>query len=162
MTTSVKKPVFQLDPAMSPVVRVTYRDTDRMGHAYYANYLVWFEIGRTELLRQVGQTYREWEDEHGVFLPVVACWADYLRGARYDDLVRVQTSIMAINRASVTFHYELYRHPDGELLATGGTRHPFVTKDGRIARVAHQLLPAFFPESPGKSSSASGQSERTG
>ncbi|MCX7717058.1 MAG: acyl-CoA thioesterase [Candidatus Sumerlaeaceae bacterium] len=125
-------------------VRVTYRDTDRMGHVYYANYLVWFEIGRTEMLRDLGMTYREWEDTHGVYLPVASCWIDYHKGALYDDVVRIETRIAALTRASITFEYRLLNDATGELLATGGTRHPFLSKDGRVLRVANKILPGLF------------------
>jgi len=125
-------------------VRVTYRDTDRMGHVYYANYLVWFEIGRTEMLRDLGMTYREWEDVHGIFLPVASCWIDYHKGALYDDVVRIETRISVLTRASITFEYRLVHDTAGDLLATGGTRHPFLSKDGRVVRVAHKVLPDLF------------------
>ena len=131
-------------------VRVTYRDTDRMGHAYYANYLVWFEIGRTDLLRADGQTYREWEEKHGVYLPVKSCWVDYLRSAQYDDMLRIETRVSSINRASITFEYGIYRDSDGELLATGGTRHALVDIGGRIVRAADRLLPHYFADKHGQ------------
>jgi acyl-CoA thioester hydrolase len=128
----------------APRVRVTYHDTDQMGHVYYANYLVWFEIGRNELLRSMGQTYREWEKVHGVFLPVSSCWVDYKRPARYDDLVRVETSVSEITKASITFHYKVLLDDTNELLATGGTRHAFVNGEGKVARVADKMLPQLF------------------
>ena len=128
----------------APRVRVTYRDTDQMGHAYYANYLVWFEIGRTELLRFMGRRYRDWERQ-GVHLPVASCWIDYKRGALYDDVVRIEPRVTAISRASITFEYDIVDDETGQLLATGGTKHPFVSDDRRIARVAAQMLPELFP-----------------
>ena len=106
------------------LVRVTYRDTDKMGHAYYANYLVWFEIGRTELLRSMGRSYRQWEDEEGVFLPVSACWVDYKKGARYDEMVRIRVTIGQLTRATIEFRYTLTNDATGELLATGGDASP--------------------------------------
>lgn len=126
-------------------VRVSYRDTDRMGHVYYANYLVWFEIGRTELLRRIGQTYKQWEEEHGVYLPVSSCKIDYRRSAMYDDLVTIRARASSMTRASVTFHYEIFRAGTSELLAAGETRHALVSADGRILRVAQRLLPQCFP-----------------
>ncbi len=136
-----QKPLLQLAGDAAPLVRVTYRDTDRMGAVYYANYLVWFEIGRVELLRSIGQSYKDWEDVHGVFLPVADCHVEYKRSARYDDLVRIETAVTRLTEASITFHYRILRMPEGELLAVGSTRHPFVAKDGRIVRVASKLLP---------------------
>lgn len=134
--------VFELRGNAAPRVRVTYRDTDRMGAAYYANYLVWFEIGRVELLRSLGQSYKDWEDVHGIFLPVAECHVEYKRSARYDDLLRIETTVTRLTEASITFHYEIYRDLDNKKLAIGYTRHPFVDKNGRIVRVASKLLGA--------------------
>ena len=125
-------------------VRVLYRDTDQMGHAYYGNYLTWFEVGRVELLREMGQCYRQWEEEHGIFLPVKSCAVEYWRGAKYDEIVRIETHIHELTQASVTFHYRLFAGDTDELLAAGHTRHAFVTGEGRVARVAHRLLPECF------------------
>ncbi len=134
-------PLFALADDAAPTVRVTYRDTDRMGAAYYANYLVWFEIGRVELLRSLGQSYKDWEDVHGVMLPVVECHVEYKRRAEYDDLLRICTYVTRLTEASITFTYEVIRVTDNVLLARGHTRHPFVDKSGRVVRVASRLLP---------------------
>ncbi|MCX7626753.1 MAG: acyl-CoA thioesterase [Candidatus Sumerlaeaceae bacterium] len=132
--------IFELCGDAAPHVRVTYRDTDRMGAAYYANYLVWFEIGRVELLRSLGQSYKDWEDIHGILLPVAECHVEYKRPAHYDDLLRIETRVSRLTEASITFHYEICRVSDNEVLAVGFTRHPFVDKKGRIVRVASKLL----------------------
>jgi acyl-CoA thioester hydrolase len=92
----------------------------------------------------MGRRYREWEDKHGIFLPVRSCWADYVKSARYDDLVTVRTSVSDISKASITFFYEILLSETGDLLATGGTRHAFITRDGRITRSAMALLPELF------------------
>jgi acyl-CoA thioester hydrolase len=128
----------------SPRLRVTYHDTDQMGHAYYGRYMMWFEVGRTELLRVLGMCYRDWEETHGVFLPVTHCWCDYKRGARYDDVVRIDTAVTQLSRATISFHYEVHNDATGQLLAVGGTRHAFVGRDGRIVRVADKLLPQLL------------------
>ena len=122
--------------------RVTYANTDRMGHAYYANYLTWFEMGRVELLRFLGQNYRDWEDQSDVFLPVKRCAVEYLRPAAFDDQIQVETVMTRLTRASVYFHYRVLRGDD--VLAIGSSEHPFVNKEGRIVRVADKLLPQFF------------------
>ena len=132
----------------APRLRVTYHDTDQMGHAYYARYMVWFEVGRTELLRIIGMRYREWEETHGVFLPVTHCWCEYKRGARYDDMVRIETAVTQISRATISFHYEVFNDETGQLLAFGATRHAFVDREGRIVRVADKLLPELFAATP--------------
>jgi len=128
----------------APLVRVTYAQTDRMGFAYYANYFVWFEIGRMELLRSLGQSYREWEDVHGVYLPVAECHCEYRHSAHYDDLLRIETTIAALSKASITFAYQVVRETDGLVLAQGITRHPFVNRDGKVVRIADKLLPHCF------------------
>jgi len=115
------------------VIRVTYRDTDQMGVVYYANYLVWFEMGRTELLRQTGHTYRQLE-ERGVILPVARCECDYKKPARYDDLVRIQTSILRLTDVSIVFQYRVLRDETGELLARGITKHAMIDREGRLVR----------------------------
>lgn len=134
-------------------IRVTYRDTDRMGHVYYANYLLWFEIGRTELLRGCGDSYREWEDKHGVFLPVSSCGVQYHRSAMYDDLIVVRTHVTRITKASIDFRYDVLRIPDRTLLATGSTRHALISRDGRIVRLADRLLPDLWANRPASNDS---------
>ena len=129
----------------TPPIRVTYRDTDRMGYVYYAQYLVWFEMGRTELLRSLGSAYKTWEDEHGVFLPVRDASIQYRQPAVYDDEVAVETRLTRITKVSVSFDYTVIRTRDNQVLATGATSHPFVNSSGTICRVGDKLLPQFFP-----------------
>ncbi|MBX7247270.1 MAG: acyl-CoA thioesterase [Candidatus Sumerlaeaceae bacterium] len=125
--------------------RVTYRETDPMGHAYYGNYLEWFEIGRTEMLRSLGRAYRDWEQTHGVWLPVTSCWVDYKAPTRYDDLVTVETQVSMVTRASIAFYYTVRVEGSGNTAAVGETLHVFTTPDRKIARVADKLLPELFP-----------------
>lgn len=125
-------------------IRVTYRDTDRMGYAYHSQYLVWFEIGRTELLRSLGTAYIHWEEHEGVYLPVRSAQVQYRVPAKYDDLVMIHTDMVRITRASVTFQYRITRDGSHELLAEGSTVHAFVDNKGLIIRVADRLLPQFF------------------
>lgn len=124
--------------------RVTYADTDRMNHAYHANYLVWFEVGRVELLRSLGQRYRDWEDKQGIFLPVRRCNVEYLQAALYDDLLVVETTITKISRATIHFAYRLLRSGENVVLAVAETHHVFMSDGGKILRVADKLLPQFF------------------
>ncbi|HXF94990.1 MAG TPA: thioesterase family protein, partial [Gemmatimonadales bacterium] len=100
--------------------RVTYAETDQMGVVYHANYLIWFEMARTEHLRRTGVSYRELE-EQGVFLAVVEARVRYRAPARYDDLVRVKCWARDVGSRRVTFGYLAQRVPDGQLLATGDT-----------------------------------------
>src|SRR5687767_3498 len=99
-------------------VRVRYAETDRMGVVYYANYLVWFEVGRTEWLRQVGWSYREMEED-GVTLPVIAVQCEYRQPARYDDEIEIRTRASALSPVRVKFDYELVRDVDATVLAEG-------------------------------------------
>lgn len=140
-------PEIPLEPLAVHVTdpfRVTYADTDRMNHAYHANYLVWFEVGRVELLRSLGQNYKAWEDQRGVFLPVRRCSVEYLQPALYDDLMVVETTLAKITRATIHFSYRLLRSAGEALLATGETHHILISAEGKILRVADQLLPQFF------------------
>ncbi len=120
------------------VVRVRYADTDQMGFVYYGNYLRWFEIGRTEMLRQHGMSYREVEAA-GIRLPVLEARCRYRKPARYDDEVVIETTLAELGRASMRFAYRVLRQPDGELLAEGETEHCFLDPRGRPVRP-----PAFF------------------
>jgi len=102
--------------------RVLYGDTDSMGVAYYANYLRWFEIGRTELFRRVGSTYRLLE-EQGCFLPVYEAYCRYHNPARYDDIIRIETTFSFAGKARLRFDYVLLHKDNGTVLAEGYTVH---------------------------------------
>jgi len=119
-------------------IRVRYGDTDQMGFAYYAHYLRWFEIGRAEMLRSLGSSYRSVE-ERGTSLPVVEARCRYLKPARYDDLIAIETGVERLSRASVRFAYRVVRAADGELLATGHTEHCFLTREGKPGRPEPEL-----------------------
>ena len=93
------------------VVRVRYAETDKMGVVYYAHYLVWFEIGRTDWLRETGWTYRGMESE-GFALPVIESHCEYKQGARYDDEVEVRTQARLISPVRLAFDYVIARRPD--------------------------------------------------
>jgi acyl-CoA thioester hydrolase len=110
-----------------------------MGVAYYGNYLTWFEVGRTDLLRQLGESYREIEEKENIRLPVVEARCRYHRPARYDDLVDIVTRASRPTRAQVQFDYELTRVEDGVLLARGSTLHVAVGRDGKPCRLPRKL-----------------------
>lgn len=107
--------------------------------AYHAHYLVWFELGRTELLRQLGCPYGELEQRQGIFFPVRELGARYRTPAHYDDLLLVRTRLTAIGRARVRFEYEVVRQDDGAVLATGFTEHAAVGPSGRPLRLPGDL-----------------------
>ena len=108
-------------------VRVRYAETDQMGIVYYANYLVWFEIGRVELLRSLGLAYSQLEIDHDCILPVVEASCRYRAPARYDDQILIETRPSLLRGAVVKFAYRILRKaPEGEeptLLAEGETVH---------------------------------------
>ncbi len=116
------------------VVRVRYAETDKMGVVYYAHYLVWFEIGRTEWLRDTGWTYRAMEDE-GLGLPVIEVRCEYKAGARYDDDLEIQTTARLVSAVRLAFDYEIVRRADRQLIATGYTVHATVDRSGRPVRL---------------------------
>ncbi|MGI6601449.1 MAG: acyl-CoA thioesterase [Dethiobacteria bacterium] len=109
-------------------IRVRYKDTDAMGIVYYANYLVWFEVGRTEWIRSLGLSYRDLE-KGGLFLPVIKASCDYKAPAHYDDELTVITWLESIRPVRLTFSYEIRRA--GQLIAHGSTEHAFVNEEGR-------------------------------
>ncbi|HKQ58485.1 MAG TPA: thioesterase family protein [Candidatus Eisenbacteria bacterium] len=130
-------------------IRVRYGDTDQMGFAYYAHYLRWFEIGRAEMLRSLGTSYRAVE-EAGTVLPVVEARCRYLKPAHYDDLLTLETGVETLHRASVRFGYRVVRAADQVLIATGHTEHCFLGRDGRPGRPAPELaeMLARAPRAP--------------
>jgi acyl-CoA thioester hydrolase len=130
-------------------VRVRYADTDQMGVVYYANYMVWFEVARTEWLREAGWTYRDME-EQGVALPVIEAHCEYRQPARYDDEIELQTSGTLLTPVRIRFDYEVKR--DGAVpLASGYTVHAAIGRDGRPCRLPVRLrglLEGQTPPSP--------------
>jgi acyl-CoA thioester hydrolase len=115
-------------------VRVRYAETDKMGVVYYANYLVWFEVGRTDLLRESGWDYREMEKE-GYALPVIEAHCTYREPARYDDVLDVRTTGMLLSPVRVQFTYEIVRASDAAMLATGTTIHATLDRAGRPCKL---------------------------
>ena len=109
-------------------VRVRYAETDQMGIVYYANYLVWFEIGRVELLRSLGLAYSQLEIDHQCILPVIEASCRYRAPARYDDQILIETRPAFLRGPVLKFAYRIYRKAnqkgkERELLAEGETTH---------------------------------------
>lgn len=116
---------------------VPYADTDQMGFVYYANYLVYFEMARSAMMREAGLPYKQLE-EMGVMLPVLAAHVDYKQPARYEDLLSIKTTYLPFVKSRFRVDYEVYR---GEkLLATGYTKHVCMTPEGRPRRPAPALV----------------------
>jgi acyl-CoA thioester hydrolase len=122
----------------SSSIRVRYAETDQMGVAYHGDYFAWFEVGRTDLLRERGLTYRELEQD-GLRLPVIETHARFLRPAFYDDTIEVRTELTAIGGARVAFAYEVHRPGTPGPLATGSTSHAAVDLRGRPRRLPEDL-----------------------
>ena len=121
-------------PDSSSTVRVRYAETDKMGVAYHANYFVWFEVARCDLLRSLGSTYRDLE-ERGVILPVIEAHCAYRTAARYDDELEIRTSGALLSPVRVEFNYAVCRRADGAALADGRTVHAAVDPSGRPRRL---------------------------
>ncbi|SDR83183.1 acyl-CoA thioesterase [Winogradskyella sediminis] len=120
-------------------IRVRYGETDQMGVVYHGNYATYFEVGRTEWLREFGLSYRGMEAD-GIMLPVVSLSINYKNSARYDDVLKVKTTLKKMPTASIEFEYEL-RNESGVLLATGSTILAFIDVDkNRPTRCPKYLL----------------------
>lgn len=122
----------------SSMVRVRYAETDQMGIAYHGNYLAWFEVGRTDLLREYGMTYRQLEGQD-VRLPVIETRVVYRRPALYDDVLQIRTQLVEVSGARLTFEYEVVRDGETEALAQGMTAHAAVDANGRPRRLPEEL-----------------------
>jgi acyl-CoA thioester hydrolase len=112
-------------------VRVRYAETDQMGVVYHANYLIWFEVGRVELMRALGMEYKKMESEDDCHIVVADAHCRYQQSARYDEVLRIRTRIAESRNRIVKFAYEVFRDADGELLATGDTTHIICGSNGR-------------------------------
>jgi acyl-CoA thioester hydrolase len=123
-------------------VRVRYAETDKMGVVYYANYFVWFEVARADLLRTLGWTYREME-QAGVSLPVIEARCEYRRPARYDDELEVRTEGRLISPIRMEFTYEIRRLGDDGVTASGRTVHAAMDPEGRPCRLPGRIREAF-------------------
>ncbi|MGC2830768.1 MAG: thioesterase family protein [Candidatus Acidiferrum sp.] len=120
-------------------IRVRYAETDQMGVVYHANYLVWFEVGRVELIRALGIEYKRMEKEDDCHIVVADVHCRYHLPARYDELLRIRTRIAESRNRVVKFSYEVFRDTDGKLLAAGETTHIICGSNGRP-----KLLPAKY------------------
>jgi acyl-CoA thioester hydrolase len=129
-------------PASTSVVRVRYAETDKMGVVYYANYLVWFEVGRADLLRSLGWTYREMEHA-GISLPVIEAHCLYQRPARYDDELEIRTTGRMLSAVRMEFTYEVRRVDNGIVAASGKTVHAAVDNGGKPCRLPQRIREVF-------------------
>lgn len=119
-------------------IRVRYGETDQAGIAYHGGYLTWFEVGRTDLLRGEGLTYRDLENS-GVRLPVIEAHARFFKPALYDDVLEVRTHVAGVSGATIRFEYQVHRADVDAPLATGFTAHATVDLSGRARRLPDSL-----------------------
>jgi acyl-CoA thioester hydrolase len=124
-------------------VRVRYAETDQMGVVYHSNYFIWFEVGRVELLRHLGFSYREMEREEGCYIAVVDARCRYKAPARYDDEILIRTRLKSARESLVHFGYEAIRESDGTLLAEGETAHIVTDADMKITTIPEKYLSVF-------------------
>lgn len=124
-------------------IRVRYAETDRMGVVYHSNHFVWFEIGRVELLRQLGFSYLDMEEKDGCYIAVIDARCRYKAPTYYDDEVVVRTHLAYLRESLVQFGYELLRASNGDLLAEGDTTHIVVDKQMRKISIPEKYLAAF-------------------
>jgi acyl-CoA thioester hydrolase len=127
-------------------LRVRYGDTDQMGWVYYGNYLRWFEIGRAEMMRSMGRSYRSLEEDEHVLMPVLDARCRYFRGARYDEKVTIETGLLAQERAKIAFGYRITCE-DGARCAIGYTEHCCTNRDAKLVRPP-ALLVRMLAEAP--------------
>jgi acyl-CoA thioester hydrolase len=129
-------------PSSVTRLRVRYAETDKMGVVYYANYFVWFEVGRTDLMRALGWSYREMEHA-GVSLPVIEARCEYKRPAKYDDEIEVRTEGRMLSPVRMQFDYEVVRLEDGVMAAAGVTVHAALDPAGRPCRLPKRVAEVF-------------------
>jgi acyl-CoA thioester hydrolase len=130
-------------------VRVRYAETDQMGVVYHANHFIWFEVGRVELLRQLGFSYREMEQHDQCFIAVVDARCRYKAPARYDDEIIVRTHLKNVRESLVHFGYELLRVGDDVLLAEGETTHIVTDAEMKVRAIPEKYM-KVFREAAGK------------
>ena len=130
------------EPVHQTTYRVLYGDTDAAGMVYYANYLRFFERGRTEYMREMVLTYRDIENQ-GLILPVIESYSRYKAPAAYDDLLVIETSLVELKNVSCRFNYRIYRNDNDNsrtLLAKGYTVHASVNRNGKLTRFPANLI----------------------
>lgn len=124
-------------------VRVRYAETDQMGVVYHANYLVWFEVGRVEFIRQMGLDYRSMEQEENAMIAVVEATARYKAPARYDDELIVRTTLAGVRGPIVRFRYAVVRAADEQLLCEGETVHVVIGRDMKRREMPEKYAKQF-------------------
>ena len=124
-------------------LRVRYAETDQMGVVYHSNHLIWFEVGRVELMRQIGFAYRDMERDEGRFIAVAEAKCRYCAPVYYDQEVVVRTRLKHVRKSVVVFSYELVQADSGRLLAEGETTHIVTDLNMKVAALPEKYLRAF-------------------
>jgi acyl-CoA thioester hydrolase len=125
-------------------LRVRYAETDQMGVVYHSNFIIWFEVGRVEMMRELGFTYSEMEQQDGSHLAVVDVRCRYKSPARYDELVVIRTRLMNVRDSLLHFGYEIARDEDGTVLAEGESVHMVLDSAFKRIRLPQRYLPHFL------------------
>lgn len=118
---------------------VRYCETDKMARVYHANYLVYFEVGRTEFIKKIGMSYSDMEGI-GIMIPVIESKCKYIQGAKYDETLIIKTSIEELTPVKVTFNYSIVREKDGIEITKGSTKHVFVGDNFKIVNLKKNHL----------------------
>ena len=142
-STSMSVNVSQTATVNETRIRVRYAETDQMGVVYHANHFIWFEVGRVELLRQFGFSYKDMEREDGCFIAVVDARCRYKAPVHYDDEVVVRTYLKHVREKVIRFGYELRSAETGELLAEGETTHIVANKQMKPRALPEKYLQVF-------------------
>ncbi len=125
-------------------LRVRYAETDQMGVVYHSNFIIWFEVGRVEMMRQLGFTYSEMEQRDGMHLAVAEVRCRYKAPARYDDLLVIRTRLMNVRASLLHFGYEIARDEDGTLLAEGESVHMVLDSGFKRTRLSSRYMSSFL------------------
>jgi len=133
----------QLQAVNETRVRVRYAETDQMGVVYHSNHFVWFEVGRVELLRQLGFSYRDMESKDGRFIAVAEAKCRYRAPVRYDEEVLIRTELLNVRDSVIHFGYKLRRAADDVLLAEGETTHIVTDAEMKVAALPEKYLTVF-------------------
>lgn len=128
----------------STTLRVRYAETDQLGIVYYANFFVWFEIGRSDFCRRHGFAYREMEQRDGLYIMVAEARCRYKAPARYDDEILLRTCLRALRKRVLVFGYEIYRQVGDELLAEGETVHVITDREGHPRALPEKYRELFL------------------
>ena len=125
-------------------LRVRYAETDQMGVVYHSNHLIWFEVGRVELMREMGFSYRNMEREDGLFIAVAEVKCRYRAPVYYDEEILIRTRLKNVRESVIVFSYELLRENSRTLLAEGETTHIVTDSKMKVAALPERYLTAFY------------------